>query len=222
MLRYTTHQIREALLAGDLGQPFTLASKREQSDSTSPGYSDRSLFRVPRGQVALILSVCTQAGENKAGLAAAFAPSPQPSVAGLTVTNEDSDQIGIANFLSFRRPETFFMGTSTPTSRSAPPGNVGLWQPKYAFPIPGGCVVETNVTLGEFGNHGACDMVLVDGATAASMGYNVSANGDTSRHRLYGVTATSSEQTLVAGKAGLHIRLLDINIRLQPATAGAN
>ena len=40
-------------------------------------------------------------------------------------------------------------------AQSAEPGNVEVWHPKYAIPVPGGFTVDLQATQGDFGNHGA-------------------------------------------------------------------
>jgi hypothetical protein len=215
MQAFKSQQLRDAVMKGDLGEPIVVTSNRTQD------FGETNLITVPRGQVGLVTCLSLQAGAPKYGLAAAYAPSPAASLYGITMTNEAGNPYNVLGFLSYRRPETHFMGTATPTARSAPPGNTIVWKPRYPIVIPSGCTVSSS-TLGEWGNHVGMDLVLVDQGVAATLGINVNPEPLTSRANIFGAFATSVAASLIAGRTGEHIWLKDVFIRLQPGTAGAN
>lgn len=217
MLSLTTAQLLDAVIRGDLGEPVTRTAVREQATAATS-----KLFQVPLGKVALVTGITLQAGDTKSGIGANYQPSPGVSLIGVNVGT-----YGAPAFLSYRRPETHFMGTSTPTARSAPPDNVIKWKPKHPIPMPAGSqssvvnVVESG-TLGDFGNHSCIDMVWVDASHAASLRIDINADASKSRHQFTSQLATSSPAALLTGRKGLHLQIKDIFIRLQPGTVGAN
>lgn len=220
MLKTTARQIRDKCIAGDLGQPIVCSAAIEQAISALP----RTMFTVPRGQVLLITSVQTQTSANKRGLTLTPTNSPGPSFYGVQMTNEGGTPQWTFGFMSFIRNASVF-DAATPSAQSAEPGNVEVWHPKYAIPVPGGFTVDLQATQGDFGNHGAVHGVLIDEGAALSMGYNVNADATKSRHGVVvsrGDSNGGSGEVVLAGRPGKHIRILDIHARVQPATNTIN
>lgn len=211
-LSLTSAQLLDAVIRGDLGEPVTRAAVREQTTA-----STSKLFQVPLGKVALVTGLTLQVGDTKSGIVGAYQPSPVPSAVQVNIGS-----YGAPGFLSYRRPETHFMGTSTPTARSAPPGNIVMWHPKHPIPMPALATVVESQTLGDFGNHSCLDMVLVEATHAASMRIDINADPTKSRHQCTSQLVTSSPAALLTGRKGQHIQMKDIFIRLQPAVIGAN
>jgi hypothetical protein len=222
MLKTTARQLRDKAIAGDLGQPVVCSAAINQSVSGSAV----PMFRVPRGQVLLITSVQTQTGNNKHGLSTTPTNSPGPSFYAIQISNESGTPQWTFGFMSFIRNATVF-NASTPNAESAEPGNVEVWHPKYAIPVPGGFSVELNSTQGDFGNHGCIHGFLVDEAAAKSMGYNLNPDATKSRHGIAvsrgSASAVEAEaDELIPGRPGKHIRILDMHVRVQPSTNTLN
>lgn len=220
MLKTTARQIRDKSIAGDLGQPIVCSAAIVQDYSASL----RTMFEVPRGQVLLITSVQTQATGNKRGVSTTPTNSPGATFYGIQITDEDGAAQGTFGFMGFIRNASVF-DAGTPTAQSAEPGNVEVWHPKYAIPVPGGSSVDLQSTIGDFGNHGAIHGVLVDEGAALSMGYNVNPVLTKSRHGIAvtrGDSNGGSGEVVLAGRPGKHIRILDIHARVQPITNTIN
>lgn len=220
MLKTTAQQIYEKCVAGDLGQPIVCSAAIDQGSSAQV----RTMFRVPRGQVLLITSVHTQATTNKHGISTTPTNSPGSGFYAIQLTDEAGVAQWVFGFQAFIRNASVF-NASTPNAESAEPGNVEVWHPGYAIPVPGGFTIDLQATIGDFGNHGAVHGVLVDEGAAKSMGYNVNPVATKSRHGIAvsrGDGTGGSGESLVAGRPGKHIRILDLHVRVQPATNTIN
>lgn len=221
MLKTTARHIRDRAIAGDLGQPIVCSAAIEQGSSGSA----RTMFTVPRGQVLLITSVQWQGTTNKKGLSTTTPTNnPGASALAMQLANEAGSPQWTMAFMNFIRNATVF-DAATPTAQSAEPGNADSWHPKYAIPVPGGFTVDLQATQGDYGNHGAVHGVLVDEGAALSMGYNVNASATKSRHGITVSRGDSSGGTgtsVLAGRPGKHIRILDMHVRVQPLTNTIN
>lgn len=217
MLKTTAQQLLERTFSGDLGTPLTSSAVVDQATATLP-----NLITVPRGQVFLMTSIQLQADPGKYNLGSNYNPSPALSSYGYVLTNEAGSGIWAFGFLSALRQISDYHSGITPTALSAPPGNVVVWRPKYAIPVPGGFRLEASTSLGDFGNHSMVHGILVDQATAATLGYNLNAVAASSRHHITTSRGTSSATTIITGRTGKSIRLLDVHVRLQPIANSTN
>lgn len=185
------------------------------------------VITVPKGQVFLITHILAQAETLTSGVAN-FTPqdqqiaSPDLGVYGITFLDADGTQQNEISFLAFRRAQSVFEVQDSPNWRNAPPGNIVLWRPKYPIPVPAGWTVK-NTAGGEYGNCACVYGIFVGETAAATAGYRVSSSV-TDANRRYAVNSgstTTSFADLAPARTGYCIRILDINVRIQPRTGGA-
>jgi hypothetical protein len=179
-------------------------------------------FAVPEGQVFLIDTVVVQADPTPAGIDAGFDASPALTSYGITLNDASGTSQSSIQFLCFRRWQQTFVPENSPNWRNAPPGNAVVWKPKYPIPVPSTWSINCGVG-GEWANQVAVygRMISTDGARTA--GYNVN-NSSTDADRSYGIitfTPIAGQTTHIPARAGKSIRILDVNVRMQPETGGA-
>lgn len=177
---------------------------------------------VPEGQVFLIDTVVVQADTTPAGIDAAFDASPILTSYGVTLNDASGTAQSSIQFLCFRRWQQTFVPENSPNWRNAPPGNAVVWKPKYPIPVPANWSVNCGIG-GEWSNQVAVygRMISTDGARTA--GYSVSSSA-TDADRSYGIITFSpiaGQTTHISARAGKSIRILDVNVRMQPETGGA-
>jgi hypothetical protein len=218
MLTITAEDLRRRSVDGDLGMPIICSAVVDQATATLP-----NVITVPRGQVFLMTHMHLQAEPQTYGLTTPTAwLSPSLSSYGFQISNEAGTGIWAIGFASFIRQPNDYAGSATPTALSAPHGNVVTWKPKYAIPIPGGFRIEASTTVGDFGNRAIVHGFLVDEGTARTLGYNIGTTLAGSRHHITTTRGNSSATTIITGRPGKCIRLLDMHIRLQPIANGTN
>jgi hypothetical protein len=180
-------------------------------------------FTVPVGQTFLMTHVHVQADTLLAGIADAFQASPAPTVYGVNLNDAAGSGQSVISFLAFRRWQGLFEVQNSPNWRNAPPSNVIEWKLKYPIPVPSGWTVQS-VTGGEWGNQVAVYGYLVSEDGARTAGYKVSTS-TTDANRRHGVASaitTASSATMIGGRTGQCIRILDMCVRIQPETNTTN
>lgn len=232
MLHTTSAQLLDSIKRND-GGGFEVVRVGAGVDQTFASATTASApaFNVPRGQVLLLTQFVTQPTSMIAGALHAFDPSPTGVIKqGFDIRDAANTTQSEASFWSFRRtPTQFVPGTPTAVDqRTAPPANIAVWTPKFPVAIPGGWdITPQNLGVGTPGQGGITDLgksaaaygILVDENSARTMGFQVNESA-TDADRRYGVSTFTSSGS-IAARAGQSIRILDVNIRLQPETAGA-
>lgn len=229
MLKATSQQITDSIWGGveDVGaQPVVIGASLNgeiQAGGTAV------LNSVPPGQVFLATHFSMQA-LGLYGISGTqgkdFMASPSLAALGFDIESSTGTTESEVKALRFTRNQTAFQQGATPTWRSAVPSNYTLWKPKYPIAIPAGWEINNtaNTLFGEWVNFSAVYGVLVSEESARTMGYAVS-NSAVDADRVTGVVSslgTASATTILAGRTGKSIRILDVHIRMQPDQEASN
>lgn len=227
MIRFTSAQLVDSMSRGDTsGEPMRLGAAIQQAAETTavPSAANRRLFTVPDGQVFLVTQVVAQAEDSFGGILTASNVSPAKNTVGFDLldgSGAPTPQSALA-FLSFSRWQSVLEPNNVANFRTAAPGNAIVWKPKWALPIPSGWTMKWGQTVsGQAVNSSAVYGYLVDENTAANLGYQVEP-GTTDLDRRHGIETLAVSGTLVAGRAGKSIRVLDVTVRMQPDANGTN
>lgn len=222
MLTTTAQQLH----ASNLGE--TQSGQQTDYDATvstaDVGNNAQTIRVIPRGQVFLITQIVVQADQTTGGFFTAWTPNNIAfEQAGVSFNDASVTRQGAALFMAARRQQADFDSGNTPSWRNAPPGNVIKWTPKYAIPVPSGWRVMVDAA-GEFASRASVYGMMVDEDSARTLGYSVSTTA-TDADRRYGMvnsSGTASATTIIAGRTGQSIRILDMHIRMQTATFATN
>lgn len=166
------------------------------------------------GQVAVILKVVGQTTGN-------IDTSPDGAITeGLSLTDAAAQAAGTMSFRNFRRPNVVFQQGVTPSFRNANPCFPVQWEPSFPILVPPGWTLQSSQT-GAFGNGFAAYGFLCSVGDIRALGIEVPTT-DTAAHRHVGYSGASidstSEVTLISGRAGYSIQILDLYVRMQPQT----
>lgn len=216
MLKTTSQQIIDSLgFEGNAsGRPMVLGTAMSQ------GLGENTMFQVPRGFVLLVTKIVVQSDYAPAAVGTVGSPSNGELLQGISVNDAAGTNQGAFVFRGFARFNNSFW-TGSPIWQTSAPSNVVQWNLKYAIPVPSGWSVRSPQNLTTIGNMAAVYGVVVTEDSARQLGYSVSKSA-TDAQRNYGVTSRSTSGTAVSGRAGRSIRVLDVNIRMQPQTFTAN
>jgi len=206
---------RYGINSQSVGQWMVMGTALEQNSTAN----QTQMLVVPQGKVFLATQIVGQA-TNKIDLTALageidFSPTGR-SYPGF-VAGSPSDPEYSLGFLQFERWQTLFEVQNSPNWRNAHPSNLIRWKPKYPIVFPSGWTISC-VGVAAVGQHFSVYGFLVDKTQAGVLGFPVS-DSFTMVDQRYGLTSLvtmASAADLVTARAGQSIRILDINIRVQP------
>jgi len=232
MLKVTSQQLTDAvgIDSEQVGRPVIVGSVQDGNINAA---GNAVLKVVPKGFVVLATKFVVQP-TGLAGISGALGTkdttqgSPQVGsggTAGQIVTDFESEVGSPAFTMTWQRQaryNTLFGSAASPDWRTAPPANVIQWSPKYPVVIPSGWTVNTgNYTgYGEWAAGQAIYGLLVSEDQARTLGFAVTSNPNDAKRNASVVSGSGdgSTQTLLAGRTGKSIRILDVQIRLQAPT----
>lgn len=220
MLRKTTQMLIDSLgyERGFVGAPMAIGANLEQTQGSN------RLLAVPAGQVFLITHFVGQV--DVSAYITTFEGSPQVSslYSGVSVASVPSGNPWVVRFRGMARWNNLFRTGGTPNWMNSPPSNPISWQLKYPIAVPGPWTINGSGSGQGWGNGMSVHGFFVDAAAARTMGFQVdNTAGVTSDNRVFGVASDNgSGSTLITGRAGKSIRILDIDIRFQPETNTAS
>jgi hypothetical protein len=249
MLKVTSQQLTDAVGNGfsEVGRPFALGSVKDGNTLQA----DRQVLEpIPKGYVLLAthFSVSTGGAASVAGNPGTTKDALQASpssgqgggsgVGGMRIQHTGGTDAVELFFKRFARFATLFGNAAAPDWRTAPPGNLATWSPKYPVVLPSGFQVRPNNatyysgvaanSYAEYPGGQAVSGLLVSEDDARMLGFGIASGkgaGSYSAADRTQLVASSqgngSAEDLAAGRTGKSIRILDINLRLQARTNAA-
>lgn len=216
MLQTTSAQLLDSIKRNDGGgyEVVRVGAGLETITPSVPTYS------VPRGQVLLITQIVTQPEANIFGGLVSFTTSPTGVLnQGFEIRDKANTVQSTASFWSFRRNPAA-RAPDTPAAvdgRVSAPANIAKWAPKYPLVVPS----EWDIHLldgidgkADFNSGAAAYGILVDEDSARTLGFDVNTSATDSERR-YGVETFTGSGS-IAARSGKSIRILDVNVRMQP------
>lgn len=204
------------------GQAMLLATPTDALPATLP-----SIIDTDTGEVAIITKVVASGFSVR---------DSSPGVAGkdshgFAILDNYDNVIQSARFLDFTRHNLVFVGSATPDWQSAQPCQPVVWEPEDPIVVPPNCKLVPEeayaATTNDMSGGGyMCYGYRVDVHTARRLGFEVHDHdkGDATppalnyRTSMIGVEVTSSAVEIIAGRAGQHIKILDLFLRQQQDT----
>lgn len=179
------------------------------------------MLTVPPGKAFIITHIVSQGDVNTYPFNAS--PNQTSTATGIEIVNAaDTTGMSIA-FMPFFRWQASFDEQDSPTWRNSIPSSAVVWKPRWPIAVPPTWIVRSQQAANLGNNFVVYGYLVADGA-ARTLGFDI--NGDaTETNRRYGVESlvtTASQATLVAGRTGKSIQILDVFIRVQPETNVAN
>jgi hypothetical protein len=232
MLKVTSQQLMDAvgIDANQVGRPVVLGSV---ANGDIPASGNLVIKKVPKGFVLLATRIVAQA-YGAAGVSGALGTkdstqgSPHAGSGGVSgyIVTDFEQEAGSPSFtMSWQRQARYnslFGVAASPDWRTANPANLVQWAPKYPIVIPSGWVVTTGAytNYAEWAGGQAIYGLLVSEDDARALGFSVSGQDADALRSASVVTGVGNggTQTLLTGRAGKSIRILDIQVRLQAAT----
>jgi len=217
MLQTTSAQLIESIKRNDGGsyEVVRVGAGLETSTPDAPSYN------VPKGQVLLITQIVAQPTADIFGGTVAYTTSPTGAITqGFQIRDKANTVQSTAAFWSFRR-NPVARAPNTPgvlDSRTSYPANIAKWAPKYPIVVPS----EWDIQLLDTGVGSETDLncgaaaygILVDEDSARTLGFDVNTSATDSERR-YGVETFTASGS-IAARSGKSIRILDVNVRMQP------
>jgi hypothetical protein len=232
MLKVTSQQLMDAvgIDCDQVGRPVVLGSV---ADGEIPASGNTVIKKVPAGFVLLATKIVAQA-YGCAGISGALGTkdslqgSPNQGsggASGFLATDFEQEDGSPSYTMSWQRQARYnslFGSAASPDWRTANPANVVTWSPKYPIVVPSGWVVTTGSYTGyaEWAGGQAIYGLLVSEDDARQLGFAISGqDADALRNAsVVSSVGNGGTQTLLAGRAGKSIRILDIQVRLQAVT----
>lgn len=225
MLKTTSQQLIDSLgfEGGRVGQPMLMSTALDQTIISG---NTHNLIDVPDGYVFLCTHIVVQADAMAHLGTADGSPtgSDGKSYFGLQLRDLGDNVNGTVDFRAFTRYSGIFNDGATPDWRTAPPSNGLTWKLKYPFAVPQGWTIGQSVAPSAWGNQSAVYGVMVSASAARQMGY-ATHNASPTADRRMGITSAGKDTgttTMLTGVAGQCIRILDVQIRMQPIAASSN
>jgi len=232
MLKVTSQQLIDSVGTDvdQIGRPVVLGSMMNGDLETS---GNNVLKKIPKGFVLLATKVVVQV-QGAAGVTGAIGTKDSvhgsPTFSGVgtagAITTDFEQEAGSPSFtMSWQRQARYnslFGVAASPDWRTAHPSNIIHWEPKYPIVVPSGWVVESGpyTNFAEWCGGQAIYGLLVSEDDARQLGFAVSSQ-DSDLLRNASVVSgqgNGGTETLLAGRAGKSIRILDIQVRLQAST----
>jgi len=219
MLKTTSQQLIDSLgyEGGRVGQPILMSAALDQTTG------NKNLLTVPNGQVFLCTHILVQADVAAYLLAPVPSPDADQSYTELQL-HDPGGSNSIISLRGFARYSGSFNDGASPDFRTAPPGNAVMWKLKYPFAVPPGWSVVQSAAPTAWGNQSAIYGVMVSEPAARELGYHAE-NASPTLSRRSGITSAGSASgtnTVLTGVAGQCIRVLDVQLRMQPEAVASN
>lgn len=151
-------------------------------------------------------------------------PSLTGGVASMTLYDSDGQEVvgGAPYFLTFQRNNLEIVGANTPSWHSAVPCGPVDWRLSNPLIVPSKWTLKSTQSVVAASQGFACYGWIIDNATARLLGLdpNGSLTSTDRRYGCVGIAFTGSEATIIAGRSGKCIQLLDVYIRQQQITHG--
>lgn len=217
MLQTTSAQLIESIKRND-GGGYEVVRVGAGLEITTP---DAPSYNVPKGQVLLITQIVAQPTADIFGALVSYTTSPTGAITqGFEIRDKANTKQSEASFWSFRR-NAVARAPNTPgavDSRTSYPANIAKWSPKYPIVVPSEWdihMVDVGVaTKADFNSGASAYGILVDEDSARTLGFDVNTSSTDSERR-YGVETFTASGS-IAARAGKSIRILDVNVRMQP------
>jgi len=217
MLKTTSQQLIDSLgyEKDRVGRPIKVGAALAQDKSA------RTMFVVPEGMTFMITHIAIQ----NDGKTIQNTPIPSPTAtqvySGITLLDADGTAQTSIDFRGFARYDSVFdPAGGTPDWRAAAGGNLVTWKLKYPIPVSAGWTVQQAQNEYEWGNQSAVYGVVIGEDSARQLGARVRGSATDSERR-FGVVSTAgaaSATDVIAARAGQSIRIMDVQVRMQPDT----